>query len=127
MLHVPGLYIVYQEGKGRSVFTSIPLREGDLIEICPVIVIPSVEVPVIHKTFLHDYYFLWGENMKSCAIALGYGSLYNHEVEANANFLLDFDNEHIEIHAIKDIEAGEEITINYHGEPGDDEPLWFPI
>jgi len=126
MLHVPGLYIVYQECKGRSVFTSIPLREGDLIEICPVIVIPSVEVPVIHKTFLHDYYFLWGENMKSCAIALGYGSLYNHEVDPNANFLLDFENEHIEIHAIKDIEAGEEITINYHGEPGDDEPLWFP-
>ena len=33
--------------------------------------------------------------------------------------------ETIDIFALRDIEEGEEITINYHGEPGADAPLWF--
>jgi SET domain-containing protein len=35
------------------------------------------------------------------------------------------ENTTIDIVAITDIAAGSEITINYHGEPGDDTPLWF--
>ena len=31
----------------------------------------------------------------------------------------------IDIEAIRDIEAGEEITLNYHGEPGDEKWVWF--
>jgi SET domain-containing protein len=127
MLQVPGLYIMETEKSGRGVFTSIDLSSGDLIEICHVIEIPAVELPVIHKTVLHDYYFVWGEDNKSCAIALGFGSLYNHAIHPNADFILDFENKTIEIMAITDIPAGEEITINYHGQPGDEEKLWFPI
>lgn len=127
MLQVPGLYILETENSGRGVFTSIDLSAGDLIEICPVIEIPAVELSIIHKTVLHDYYFVWGEDNKSCAIALGFGSLYNHAVHPNADFIRDFENKTIEIMAITDIPAGKEITINYHGEPGDDEKLWFPL
>lgn len=115
------------EKSGRGVFTSIDLSSGDLIEICHVIEIPAVELPVIHKTVLHDYYFVWGEDNKSCAVALGFGSLYNHAIQPNADFILDFENKTIEIMAITDIPAGNEITINYHGQPGDEEKLWFPI
>jgi SET domain-containing protein len=127
MLQVPGLYIMETEKSGRGVFTSIDLSSGDLIEICHVIEIPAVELPVIHKTVLHDYYFVWGEDNKSCAVALGFGSLYNHAIQPNADFILDFENKTIEIMAITDIPAGNEITINYHGQPGDEEKLWFPI
>lgn len=127
MLQVPGLYIVDIEGKGRGVFTASDLKEGDIIEICPVIVIPAVELSLIHKTVLHDYYFVWGEDSSSCVIALGFGSLYNHEIFPNANFILDFEQLSIEIVAVRDISAGSEITINYHGENGDTEKLWFPI
>jgi SET domain-containing protein len=127
MLQVPGLYIMETEKSGRGVFTSIDLSSGDLIEICHVIEIPAVELPVIHKTVLHDYYFIWGEDNKSCAVALGFGSLYNHAIQPNADFILDFENKTIEIMAITDIPAGNEITINYHGQPGDEEKLWFPI
>ena len=112
MLQVPGLYILETENSGRGVFTSIDLSAGDLIEICPVIEIPAVELSIIHKTVLHDYYFVWGED---------------NAVHPNADFILDFENKTIEIMAITDIPAGKEITINYHGEPGDDEKLWFPL
>jgi len=125
MQQIPGLYIMEISDRGRGVFTSVDIQKDDVIEICPIIFIPKSELPIIHKTILHDYYFLWGEDMEDCAIALGYGSLYNHEIHPNANFILDIEEKTIDIVAIKDIEAGSEITINYHGEPGDEEKLWF--
>lgn len=125
MQRIPGLYTANAGDKGRGVFTSQEIQSGDLIEICPVIIVPPSELPIIHKTILHDYYFLWGEHPASCAIALGYGSLYNHEVIPNAEFVLDFENNTIDIMAIRHIAAGEEITINYHGASGEEGKLWF--
>lgn len=125
MKQVPGLYIIENKEKSRGVYTSIKINEGDLIEIAPVIVIPKSELPIIHKSVIHDYYFLWGEDLESCAIALGYGSLYNHATYPNATFELDLDNLTVDIYAIKSIEPGEEITINYHGEVGCKDELWF--
>lgn len=121
----PGLYITYSEGKGRGVFTSQEIEEGDVIEVCPVIIVPKAELPIIHKTVLHDYYFLWGHELEDCAIALGFGSIYNHELHPNANFILDIEQKTIDIEAIKHIPAGSEITLNYHGEPGNTDDLWF--
>jgi len=123
-MQIPNLYIAQTE-HGRGVFTAAPIEDGSVIEVCHVIILPKAELPIIHKTHLHDYYFLWGVEMEQCALALGYGSLYNHAIQPNANFILDFANDTIDIEAIADIEAGAEITINYHGAPGDEEPLWF--
>jgi uncharacterized protein len=125
MQKINGLYISSTPNKGRGVFTSQKINPGDLIEVCPVIVITQRELPIIHKTILHDYYFLWGENLEECAIALGYGSMYNHEIFPNATFILDLENMTIDIEAILPIEPGHEITINYHGESGDESSLWF--
>jgi len=123
-MQIPQLYIA-TSSYGRGVYTAAGIPKGAVIEVCHVIVIPKVELPVIHRTSLHDYYFLWGTDMQQCAIALGYGSLYNHAIHPNANFILDIANHTIDIEAIADIPAGSEITINYHGEPGDEESLWF--
>jgi len=125
MNQIPGLFVAHSEGKGRGVFTSNRIETGDVIEVCHVLVIPKIELPIMHKTVLHDYYFLWGERLEECAIALGFGSIYNHELHPNANFILDIANQTIDIEAIKPIEAGEEITLNYHGEPGNEDELWF--
>lgn len=125
MMQRPGLYVLSTSGKGRGVHTSEQIEPGEIIEICPIVKIPKEELPIIHKTVLHDYYFLWGEDMDECVIALGFGSLYNHSVMPNANFILDLANDTIDIEAIESIQPGQEITLNYHGEPGDETPLWF--
>lgn len=120
-----GLYISTTDNRGRGVFCAHDISEGDLIEICPMLILKKEELAAIHETSLHDYYFLWGEKRDTPALALGNGSIYNHETHPNADFILDFEDESIEIVAIKNIEAGTEITINYHGEPGNEEALWF--
>jgi len=125
MQRLPHIFFAPSPLGGRGVFTSEPIPKDSLIEICPVIVLPEEELPIIHKTFLHDYYFLWGENEEQCAIALGFGSLYNHAYDSNAEYIIDLDELTIDIYSVRDIEAGEEITVNYNGEPGDMKPVWF--
>lgn len=125
MHHIDGLYMMETENRGRGIFTARPIPAGSVIEVCPVLLIPKSELPIVHKTVLHDYYFLWGEDLSQAVIALGYGSLYNHELHPNATFILDIPNLTIDIEAIKDIEAGSEITINYMGETGAEGDLWF--
>ena len=56
MLHIPGLYIANSSNRGRGVFTAQEIETGDLIEICPLLIIPKKDVSAIHKTVLHDYY-----------------------------------------------------------------------
>lgn len=125
MLHVPGLYIQDTVKKGRGVFCAHDLQEGDTIELCPLIVIPPSEVAAIHETHLHDYYFLWPAVNGAACIALGYGSLYNHHSDPNAQVIMDLDNEMIEIRGIKAIPAGTEILIDYTDGGASEEPLWF--
>ena len=124
-LHIPGLYISESPGRGRGVFTAEPLQPGDVIEICPVIVLSGDDLASIHQTRLHDYYFLWGEQRQECAIALGYGSLYNHNENPNAEFTMDFSEETIIFTCLKPIYAGDEITIHYQDDPEYAGKLWF--
>ncbi len=125
--HIPGLYICSTNGRGRGVFTAELIAPGDIIEICHVIVFPPDDLEKIHETHLHDYYFLWGENMDHGAIALGYGSLYNHAAEPNAEYELDFDDQVITIQCIRAILPGEEITIDYQPDPDYKGKLWFDL
>ncbi|MBK9720513.1 MAG: SET domain-containing protein-lysine N-methyltransferase [Saprospiraceae bacterium] len=125
MQRIQGLYISKIKNKGRAVFSAIDIPAGSLIEVCPILRIPQNEVDIIHETELHDYYFVWGEQDKEAAIALGYGSLYNHSYKPNAEYIFDFENEAIEVVAIKNIPAGKEITFNYHGDPDCKDELWF--
>lgn len=109
---------------GRGVFATRDIHSGELIHEAPVIVSPSKEYKYLKKTIMMEYVFWW-EKDEECALALGYGSLINHSYTPNALFELNFANRTIDFYAYTDIKAGEEILINYNGEPDDDEPLWF--
>ncbi len=121
----PHLYITTSDVHGQGVYTAKSIQKGEIIEICPILVLPPEELDIIHETSLHDYYFLWGKDEDRCAIALGFGSLYNHSYTPNAIYVPDFERGTLDIHCIKDIDAGEEITFNYNGEPDDKTPVWF--
>ena len=123
----PGLVIMHTEGKGRGVFTFEEIHDGDIVENAHVIVLSLEDRAKIHGTELHNYYFLWGEDQLQAAIALGYGSLYNHSETPNLDYILDYDDQTIEFFAIRDIKIGEELSINYRSEKIEKYPLWFDV
>lgn len=125
MQRLHSLYYKPNKNDERGVFSTEFIKRGSVIEICPVVIIPKNQVQVIHQTIIHDYYFLWDHDR--AALALGYGSLYNHAYQPNAEYLMDFKSKEIIIKAIQDIEPGEEICFNYNGDPDDLGRLWFDV
>jgi SET domain-containing protein len=124
---LPSLFVGPSSRGGRGVFTSAPIPKGSIIEISPVIVMPGQERSQIDQTKLHDYYFIWGDEDDQCAIVLGYGSLYNHAYQPNAEYAPDFERQTLDFYALRDIQAGEEITVNYSGDPEGEIELWFDM
>ncbi len=122
---VPHLFVAPSEVDGLGVFTGSLIPKGSLIEICPVLVIPKKEMKLIKRTILYHYYFEWKKDKKSGALALGYGSLYNHSYKPNARYEVDFKEKVMYIFARKNIKAGMEIFINYNGDPKDKSVVWF--
>lgn len=117
-------YIANTTFKGRGVFAAVEFNRGDIIELCPIIEISADDRAAVHDTGLHDYYFVWGVDEDKAAIALGYGSLYNHSDMPNAQFVNDLDNGLIIIECLSAILPGTEICINYVDHRSD-EKLWF--
>lgn len=107
----------------RGVFATQDIKKGELIHQAPVLPYPNADHEHIEKTLIADYSFEYGINHS--AILLGYGMLFNHSYRANADYEIDFDNHFFNFFAHRDIKAGEEILINYNGEPDNDELLWF--
>ena len=56
------LYLKKVRNKGRGVFCTEDLNEGDIIEVCPVIVCPAKDCKHLDKTTLYHYYFQWGND-----------------------------------------------------------------
>jgi uncharacterized protein len=111
-------------GKGRGVFARKPIKEGTVIERAPILLIPVVHlVGGMHSHVLARYFYLW--NKKEMAISLGYGSLYNHSYTPNAHY--QHGRMRIIYRALRNIADGEEITINYNGDPEDNSPLGFDV
>lgn len=122
---IPELYVSPSELGGRGVFCGVDIPAKSLIEICPVIVIPKKDIKPIDKTILHDYYFEWGKKFDKGALALGFGSLYNHSSKPNAYYKVDYEESVLFVYALKKIAAGKEICFNYNGNPKDKSRVWF--
>jgi len=99
---------------GRGVFAAKPIREGALLEECPVI------ISDVDCEEFGDYVFVWGDGESArLALPLGYGACYNHSSDPNACWQTDEHRALMIIWAARDIAADEEILISYG-------PKWFP-
>jgi SET domain-containing protein len=76
---------------------------------------------------LHDYIFEWGEEKDKCAMALGWIPVYNHSYSSNAEYYMDFEEEAMFVKAVREIAAGEEVTINYNGDWNNEQKVWFDV
>lgn len=113
--------------KGRGVFATRPIAPGEVIEICPVVLVQWNEIPEALKLIA----FNWSQLTKSAptsGIVLGWGSMYNHGNPANVRYVANPTNCTLAFSAARQIEIGEELTINYNESYGDihsSEDIWF--
>jgi len=125
----PGLFWAQTNEKGRGVFASHDISAGEIVELSPVLIIEPQHTSRIDGMVLEDYVFIWkpegGE--VSLAVALGFGSLFNHSFQPNIVYHRQFERRLIEFKALRDIAAGEEVVVNYNRDPNDLTPIWFDM
>ncbi|HEX8915874.1 MAG TPA: SET domain-containing protein-lysine N-methyltransferase [Humisphaera sp.] len=106
---------------GRGVFATRDVPADTLLERVPVLLLPKNQVfgkSEVAKRMAHIswYVFDWEGVTKReyVALALGYGSIYNHSPNPNARVERHAPDV-LEFHTVRAIAAGEEIFINYLG------------
>lgn len=122
------LYISETEHKGRGMFCVWAIKAGVIIEKAPVIVMSAADRELLDKTLLYNYIFEWlPDGQRLCCMALGNIPIYNHSYTSNCEYFMDYDTEEMYIKAVRDIPAGEELTINYNGNWDDATKVWFDV
>ena len=117
---------------GRGVYAVVDIPAGTLIERVPVLLIPRGQVfsgdpgapsPSPHLSW---YVFDWAGQTKRdyVALALGYGSIYNHAADPNAEWTPD-PPDALAFRAVRAIAAGDEVFISYLSKDGGGHPLGF--
>ena len=121
-------YISQKKGKGA--FAKKSINKGTIIDIAPVIPILNRDYNKINKTQLSNYCFIWEDPKKpefKNAIIFSISQFINHSYDPNVKYLYSYKKKIISFKTIRDIEKGEEITINYNGIVSDKSPVWFEI
>ena len=112
---------------GRGVFATVDIAAGTLIERVPVLLIPRGQVFAADPDEpspgpqISWYVFDWAGQTKRdyVALALGYGSIYNHAEEPNAQWTPE-PPDALAFRAVRDIAAGAEVFISYKAKDGGD-------
>jgi SET domain-containing protein len=92
---------------GYGVFATKTIRKGQVIEECYVILTRGGDKG------LEDFYF---DAKKKNAVILGFGSIYNHSDEPNADYKINMKRRVATFVATKTIQKGEEIFVSYGDE-----------
>lgn len=105
--------------KGLGVFATKDIKKGEVIEICPLILISQDDFELISRTklglYVYDDAFNFNNSTYSSGgvvLALGYGSIYNHSRRPNADWRRT-STRTAEFFSTKDIKAGQEICVDY--------------
>ena len=129
----------HRKGKGMGVLATKDIKDGELVERCPVFVVDGEETRKHIKSLtLYPYengdrevnmsFMLlpWIVDGKRC-IAAGYAMMYNHAPVSNSNLVYyphvdpDSSRRFLDFYAKMDIKSGEELTQTYA--PSNN--LWF--
>lgn len=109
----------YSRVQGRGVFATEDITKGELIERCPMV--PLAWRMNYHKDpVIWQYCFTQSCPCKECErhgghflMVLGYGQVYNHQNENNAEIQFDLKNSIADIKCVNPISTGDEIFVNY--------------
>jgi len=96
----------------KGLFAEKKYKENDVIDMCPTIKILHSNIDPSSR--LNDYVFQSINDEDHVLVAMGYCGMINHsEEKQNATWIINKDDESIKMYAIRDINPGEEIYVNY--------------
>lgn len=116
------LRVVSMGGKGRGVVADRDIAAGELVERAPVLIIPEKDRAAVDPTNVGNHIFMWehgtvAEDLYTrkgrAAVVLGFTSLINHSGTPNCDFIRYIEALALDLVAIRDIRAGEELTFDY--------------
>jgi len=114
---IPPQKIFLQSSKrgGMGVFCKEKIIKKEIIEICYLHDL-KISMQEGNTNQLHwDYRFLFPRyEPTTYVIPWGYGCIYNHSDTPNIIKKADFTNNILEVYAIRDIDAGEELRNTYY-------------
>ena len=111
---------------GRGVYATEHFDAGEIVEVAPVVLLALDSQPF--PGAIRRLVYNWSKT--HVALALGYGSLYNHSDQPNLGFRRFPQGQSIIFSALREIKAGEQLTISYdyHGKGENPrERSWFEI
>jgi len=95
---------------GYTITSKTQFAREEIIEICPIILV-GVEAKAIPR--LKDFIFEINKTNNMYGVVLGYGSLYRHSQTPNCRFAYNSSNKQMYFIALRPIQMGEELTIDY--------------
>lgn len=123
----PSLDVVPVRGKGRGLVAGRRFVRGEVVDAAPVVVIPAREWELIQSTVVGRFCFGWNDDTGSVAVALSRVSLLNHSYTPNVAAEKHLRRRVIVFVALRDIEPGEELTLNYNGDPRSRASVGFAV
>ncbi len=111
---------------GRGVYAVDAIPAGAVVEIAPIILLEVAQQPFPQA--IRRLVFNWSQ--AHFAMALGYGSIYNHADQPNLRYSRDLEQRIIRFTALRDIQPGEQLTISYNQTAAGKAPRergWFEI
>jgi len=113
LIYSPKIIVKESQLHGRGVFTKEKIIKDEVFEQCHFVV---MDIPIEQMGVLSDYVYAWPRGRKSNYIhimSLGQGAVYNHSETPNANWITDEKQMCLTFFALRDIDEGEEICIDY--------------
>jgi SET domain-containing protein len=118
LYHSPKLVVRRSAIHRWGVFALAPIEAYELLEEAPYFVAPREELAALPSCNAYSYDLSDDELI----IGMGFAGLYNHSTQPNVEFEIDKVNQAMRHYAVRRVEAGEELTLDY----GEDNAAAFP-
>ena len=107
------IYIASSDIHRWGVFTRKPIQQYDVIQESPYTTFAEDELENAPTIERYTYGAGYLDQVDEVVLGFGFAALFNHSEEPNVAYMLDPVNEVMRHYALDDIDAGEELVIDY--------------